>query len=269
MVCVDDLAISEPTLRAAAFVATITLLVAAERWWPRRPFRPWPMIKTNIGLFVTNTLLVRLLSVFSLVAVASLGVEQGWGLLNLIGASTWFSFVIAIVFLDLVVYAQHRMLHWLPLLWRLHSVHHADSAFDVTTGVRFHPGEILVSLVIKALAVLAIGAAPIATLIFEVLLSSASLFTHANLTLPPRFEARLRHFIVTPEMHRIHHSHDPAEHNRNYGFLISAWDRLFRSYRIEAALPQESMRIGLHDVAEIEAQQLGAMLTLPFKRPVH
>lgn len=269
MVCVDDLAISEPTMRAAAFVATIALLIAAERWRPRRRFRPWSMIKTNIGLFVTNTLLVRLLSVFSLVGVASFGVEQGWGLLNLFDASTWFSILAAIVVLDLVLYAQHRALHWLPWLWRLHSVHHADSAFDVTTGVRFHPGEILVSLLIKAVAVLVIGAPPIATVIFEVLLSSASLFTHANLALPPRFEARLRRFIVTPEMHRIHHSHDPREHNRNYGFLISAWDRLFRSYRGEASLPQDRMHIGLNDVPEIEAQNLGTMLTLPFKQAVH
>lgn len=269
MVGVEDLATSEPTLRAAAFITIAVLLIAAERLWPRRTFRPWPMIRTNVGLLIANTLIVRLVSTTSLVGLAFYAADQGWGALNVTAGPVWLEFIVAVVILDLVLYAQHRVLHWLPWLWRLHSVHHADSAFDVTTGVRFHPGEIIVSLAIKALAVIVVGASPMATLVFEILLSSASLFTHANLALPPRFEAGLRQLIVTPEMHRVHHSHDPEEHNRNYGFLLSAWDRWFGSYRGEAALPQARMHIGLGDVPEIEAQKLGAMLALPFKRPVH
>ena len=269
MIGVDELAQLEPTLRAAVFITTVAMLVAAERLRPRRTFRPWPMIKANVGLLITDTLIVRLVSTTSLVGLAFYAADQGWGVLNVTTGPVWLEFIVAVVILDLVLYTQHRVLHWLPWLWRLHSVHHADPAFDVTTGVRFHPGEILVSLAIKALAVLAIGASPMATLVFEILLSSASLFTHANVALPPRFETRLRQLIVTPEMHRVHHSHDPEEHNRNYGFLISAWDRLFGSYRGEAALPQERMHIGLNEVPEIEAQKLGAMLALPFKQVVH
>ena len=256
-------------MRAASFTTIVVLLVIAERWHPRRPFRPWRMIKTNIALFLTNTLVVRLLSSTSLVGLAFYAADQGSGLLNATSVPAWVAFIVAIVVLDLVVYAQHRVLHWLPWLWRLHSVHHADSAFDITTGLRFHPGEIVVSLVVKAFAVLIVGASPSATLAFEILLSSASLFTHANLALPPRLDARLRYLIVTPEMHRVHHSVEPDEHNRNYGFLISAWDRWFGSYCDRTVLPQERMVIGLNDVAEAEAQQLGAMLTLPFKRAAH
>jgi len=177
----------------------------------------------------------------------------------------WAAVVAGVVLLDLAIYWQHRLIHMIPLLWRLHRVHHADTDFDVTTAVRFHPVEIALSMGIK-LGIIALLSVPaLAVLIFEILLSAGALFTHANLKLPNSFERRLRWLLVTPEMHRIHHSVHPDETNSNFGFHLSLWDRLFQSYRDDPRDGHTGMKIGLHEYREKREQTLWAMLVNPFR----
>jgi sterol desaturase/sphingolipid hydroxylase (fatty acid hydroxylase superfamily) len=222
----------EFALRCGVFVAAFAALAFWEYVAPVRAFRlsrgqRW---QTNLGLALISTLVVRLLVPGSVLALAAFASAEGWGLFNQVHLPLWIAIPAAIVALDLVVYLQHVLFHSIPALTRLHAVHHADPDFDLTTGVRFHPLEILVSLLIKLTAVAALGAPVLAVLIFELLLNAAVMFNHANVSLPSWLEPWVRRVFVTPDMHRVHHSVIELERNSNYGFCLSIWDRLLGTY---------------------------------------
>jgi sterol desaturase/sphingolipid hydroxylase (fatty acid hydroxylase superfamily) len=191
--------------------------------------------------------------------------ERGWGLLNAFEVPFWVAFGLSLLALDMAIYLQHVMFHAVPVLWRLHRVHHADPDFDVTTGARFHPVEIVLSMLVKLAAIALLGAPAAAVLVFEVLLNACAMFNHGNVALPRELDHALRRVIVTPDMHRIHHSMEMAETNSNYGFNLAWWDRLFGTYRAEASLPQERMRIGVEGITgDDRAVSLPGMLAIPF-----
>jgi sterol desaturase/sphingolipid hydroxylase (fatty acid hydroxylase superfamily) len=240
---------SEGFLRLSIFISAFAVLAVAEALWPRRPIaarrQRWV---TNIALVVFNTAVLRLSFLIfpALTVIAAVYVEgQGWGLLPALGVTGAVGVVIAFVALDLAIYAQHVAFHFVPVFWRLHRVHHADIDFDVTTGVRFHIGEILLSQVWKVLVVLVLGAPAISVLAFEIALNATSMFSHSNLHLWARLDRWLRVVTVTPEMHRVHHSIVEEETNSNFGFNLSVWDRLFGTYRASALGDQAQMPIGL------------------------
>jgi sterol desaturase/sphingolipid hydroxylase (fatty acid hydroxylase superfamily) len=182
-----------------------------------------------------------------------------------LGLPCWAAIVAGVVALDLVIYAQHVVFHHVPVLWRLHRMHHADLDIDVTTGVRFHPLEILLSLAIKMAAVVALGVPALAVLIFEVLLNATSMFNHSNVALPPRLESIARWIVVTPQMHQVHHSIERAETDSNFGFNLPWWDRLFGTYRAEPASGEQAMTIGLPIFREINESRVVRLLTQPFR----
>ncbi|MBZ0251693.1 MAG: sterol desaturase family protein, partial [Burkholderiales bacterium] len=212
-----------------------------------------------------DALVVRLAFPVAAVGFAALAAERGWGLLNTVALPPWLAIALAVVALDLAIYFQHVMFHAVPLLWRLHRVHHADPDFDVTTGARFHPAEIVLSMGIKLAAIALLGAPAVAVLAFEVILNACAMFNHGNVTLPAGLDRALRRLVVTPDMHRIHHSMEAAEANSNYGFNLAWWDRIFGTYRAEASLPQERMRIGVAGITGDErAVSLPGLLAIPF-----
>lgn len=256
----------EPWIRLGAFALILMLLASAELLAPRR--RPaigrrqrWP---GNLGLVVLDTLLVRLLFPVAAVGMAWIAEQRGWGLFNLVLLPAWVEITLAVILLDLLIYGQHVLFHRQPWLWRVHRVHHADLAFDVTTGLRFHPVEILLSMIIKFAAVALLGAAALAVLIFEVLLNATSMWSHANVRLPDAADRLLRRLLVTPDMHRTHHSVIPAETHSNFGFNLAIWDRIFATYRAQPAAGHEGMVIGLPELRSSEALRLDRMLLMPF-----
>jgi len=219
----------------------------------------------NLALVVLNSLILRLLFPVAAVGFALLAAERGWGLLNAFEVPFWWAFALSVIALDFAIYLQHVMFHAVPLLWRLHRVHHADADIDVTTGARFHPLEILLSMLIKFAAIAVLGAPAAAVLVFEVLLNATAMFNHANLRLRQPVDRWLRRMLVTPEMHRIHHSMEPAEANSNFGFNLPWWDRLFGTYQECARLPQESMPIGVKGLTGSDAAvKLTGLLAIPF-----
>ncbi len=255
----------EPFWRAAVFFLVLMLLLVWERLTALRTARPARACLPNVLLFMSNTAVTRMISGYALVGVSLVGSANGFGLLRWFGDSSWFEFAIAIVALDLGVYVQHRLFHRLRWMWRVHAVHHSDTCFDASTGLRFHPLEALVSLVFKAVLVLTIGASPGATLCFELLLSSASLFSHANIRIPAGLEGALRRVLVTPDMHRIHHSARSDEHHSNFGFLLSCWDRWLGSYLACSRGDPARMDIGLESFRAPERQTYAALLAQPWR----
>ena len=260
----------EALLRLTIFVSLFAILAVAEAMWPRRVIaeraRRWGV---NLSLLVFNTGVLRLLffAVPALTVLAALYVdERGWGLLPMFGIHGVAASVVAFIVLDLAVYAQHVAFHYVPAFWRVHRVHHADVDFDVSTGLRFHPGEILLSQAWKILVVLALGAPAVAVFVFEIALNAASMFSHSNLHLPVAIDRVLRFVTVTPEMHRVHHSIVTAETNSNFGFNISLWDRLFGTYRATASGEQASMPIGLPSYRGTEASRFLWLMALPFAK---
>ena len=238
----------EPTIRLGAFVVVFVLLAAGEALVPRRNRAVtrrwrWP---TNISLVVLNTVLVRMALPVTAVGMAVIAEQRGWGVLHAVGPlPTFLAVGVAVFLLDLAIYLQHVLFHAVPVLWRLHRMHHADIDVDVTTGSRFHPGEILLSMLLKCASISALGASPLAVLSFEVLLNIGSMFDHANLRLPLVADRVLRLFVVTPDMHRVHHSAVPAETNTNFGFTFPWWDYLCGTYRAQPAAGHEAMTVGL------------------------
>lgn len=234
----------ELALRGGVFLAVFTALAFWERLAPARALRlsrvqRW---QANLGLALISTFVVRFIVPGSAIAVAMVASKEGWGLFNRVELPAWSAIFAAVVLLDLVVYLQHVLFHSVPLLLRLHSVHHADPDFDLTTGIRFHPLEILISALIKLAAVAALGAPVIAVLVFELALNATAMFNHANVSLPAWLEPWVRPVLVTPDMHRIHHSVIEAERNSNYGFCLSLWDRFLGTY---TAKPKGELDIGL------------------------
>jgi sterol desaturase/sphingolipid hydroxylase (fatty acid hydroxylase superfamily) len=196
-----------------------------------------------------------------------LGAERGWGLLNHLPLHRWATVVASVILLDLAIYLQHVMFHAVPALWRLHRMHHTDLDFDVTTGARFHPIEIILSMLIKFGIVAALGASAVGVLIFEVLLNATSIFNHGNVRLPVGFDRWLRWFVVTPDMHRVHHSIVVGETNSNFGFNLPWWDRLLGTYRDQPAAGHEGMTIGIEQFREARELWLDRMLLQPFRGP--
>lgn len=257
----------EAALRLGSFVAVLAVLAIAERIWPARgDARPARRQLANLGLMAINTALLRLVFPVLAVAVAlSVHSRQG-GLFGLLGLPAWVEILVTVVVMDAAIYWQHRLLHVIPVLWRMHRVHHTDLGFDVTLGVRFHPLEMAFSMVVKLGLVLLLGAPAVGVILFEILLAAASLFTHADFAFPPRVERWLRAVVVTPSMHRTHHSVLREETDSNYGFLLSAWDRLFASYRRRPVRPEREMPIGLLAWRAPGALGLPALLLQPFRR---
>ena len=257
----------EPAIRLVAFFGFFTLMAVWEALAPRRVRLVPRRVRWlhNLALVVLNSLLLRLLFPVAAVEFAVLAAARGWGLLNAIEAPFWWAFVLAVIALDFAIYLQHVLFHAIPLLWRVHRVHHADPDFDVSTGARFHPLEIVLSMLIKFAAIAVLGAPAAAVLVFEVLLSATAIFNHANLHLPESVDRFLRWILVTPDMHRIHHSMEAFEANSNFGFNLPWWDRLFGTYRAYAHLPQESMAIGVEGITgSNNAIKLSGLLSIPF-----
>ena len=258
----------EAALRLGVFAAVLVALAIAERRWPARgDARPARRQLANLGLVLIDTAVLRLAFPLLAVVLAARIDARGGGLFGALAWPPWLEIALAVLLLDIAIYWQHRLLHIVPLLWPLHRVHHSDTAFDVTTGVRFHPLEIALSMAIKLGLVVVLGPAAIAVVIFELLLSAGSLFTHADFALPPRIDRALRWWIVTPSMHRIHHSLRREETDSNYGFNLSLWDRVFGSYRAHARQPERRMPIGLPAWRDPAALGLSALLLQPFRRP--
>jgi sterol desaturase/sphingolipid hydroxylase (fatty acid hydroxylase superfamily) len=263
----DAVAGFEPAIRLAAFLGVFGVVALWEALAPRRGARfsrrqRWPH---NLGLLAVDSLVVRLVAPGAAIAVAVAGETGGWGLINALGLPAWAAILFAIVLLDLAIYFQHVMFHAVPMLWRLHRVHHSDLDFDVTTGTRFHPIEILLSTLIKMAAVVAIGAPAVAVLVFEVLLNATAMFNHSNGKLPLAIDRWLRLLVVTPDMHRLHHSVVHNETNSNFGFNVPWWDRLFGTYRAQPAAGHEAMTIGVDAFRTPADLRLDRLLVQPFR----
>lgn len=259
----------EPLLRAGIFLGVFLVLALAElaspfRTSPDGKARRWP---GNLGLFVAGILLGRVALPAGAVGFAAYIEMQGFGLLNLGLLPFWLAVPVAVVLLDLAIYAQHVVFHHVPVLWRLHRVHHADTELDVTTGIRFHPLEIGLSILIKLAVIALLGAPAIAVLIFEVLLNAGAMFSHANLKLPESVERQLSWLIVTPGMHRVHHSAVRIDTDSNYGFNLAIWDRIFRTFRPEPVPGAENVVLGLAEWREPGEQRLDRLITQPFRNP--
>jgi sterol desaturase/sphingolipid hydroxylase (fatty acid hydroxylase superfamily) len=260
----------ELVIRLSVFLGVFVALGLLERALPRRrPLAPQPVRwAANLGLVLIDTLTLRALA-FALpilaVAAAVDAAALGIGLFNLVDWPLWLEIALAILLFDLAIWTQHLVTHKVPLFWRFHRVHHADRDFDVTTALRFHPVEIIASAALKVGLVYLLGPAAVAVLAFELLLNATAMFNHANLALPRRLDSLLRAALVTPDMHRIHHSVQRDEHDSNYGFALSLWDRLFRTYRAQPTGDHQTMPIGL-EWQDDRPMRLGWMLTLPFRR---
>jgi sterol desaturase/sphingolipid hydroxylase (fatty acid hydroxylase superfamily) len=257
----------EPALRMAVFVAVFAAVATWEVLVPRRHpgharRQRWPH---NLGLLALDLVVLRLLAPGALVAVAVAGEARGSGLLNALDVPLWVAVLLSVVLLDLAIYFQHVMFHAVPTLWRLHRVHHTDQEFDVTTGTRFHPLEILVSTAIKCAAVAAIGAPAIAVVLFAVLLNATSMFNHANGRLPAALDRIARTLVVTPDMHRVHHSVRYNECSSNYGFNLPWWDQLFGTYRAQPLEGHAAMKIGVDAFRENRDLRLDRLLLQPFR----
>ncbi|MDF1732930.1 MAG: sterol desaturase family protein [Minwuia sp.] len=262
---------NEATLRLGVFGGMLLAMIAAERLAPRRRLTQGLVGRwfRNLSVVVLNTLVLRL-SFFFLptlaVGFAFLMADRGIGLFNLVDLPPVLEIVAAVLLLDLAIWAQHVAFHKVPLFWRLHRVHHADMDIDVTTGLRFHPVEIILSMVFKFAVIALLGPAAVAVLLFEVVLNGAAMFNHANLRLPGWLDRLLRRIIVTPDFHRVHHSVIPSETDSNYGFNLTLWDRLFGTLTPQPRAGHDGMEIGLADYREGPRQGLGWMLALPFRR---
>ncbi len=261
---------NEPIIRLGVFSMVCIAMAVWEVLAPRRTqsvgrSKRWP---SNLGIVVLDAAIVRVLFPTSAVAFALVAEASGWGLLNLWSISAWVTVPIAIVALDFFIFLQHVLFHAVPAFWRLHRMHHADLEFDFTTGVRFHPIEIALSMTIKLAIIAALGAPAVAVLIFEVLLNATSMFNHANVQLPVVVDRMLRRLVVTPDMHRVHHSVVVAETNSNFGFNLPWWDRLFGTYRDQPAAGHERMTIGVLEFRDPAELRLDRMLTQPFRAGV-
>lgn len=261
---------NEAAIRLAIFLGLFAVLATLEAWAPRRQ-RSQPRRArwiTNWSVTLLNTVTLRLMAfALPLLAVgAALDAEtQGWGLFNILNLPVWLEILCAVLILDFAIWLQHLVTHKVPLLWRLHRVHHADVDMDVTTAIRFHPVEIALSMVLKIGLVYLLGPAAIAVVIFEVLLNGTAMFNHSNLALPKGLDALVRRILVTPDMHRVHHSVHRHEHDSNYGFALSIWDRLFGTYIAQPEEGHDGMRVGLEWQDERPAK-LAWTLALPFSR---
>ncbi len=263
--------LSEPVLRFSAFAGILLAMALMELAIPRRKLgaskaRRW---LTNFSIVVIDTLIVRLMGMLAVplvaVAAAVYAEQQGLGLFNVVQWPGWLKFLLALLILDLGIWFQHYMSHKVPVLWRLHKVHHADVDFDVSTAIRFHPIEIALSMLWKIVLVLVFGPSAVAVVVFEVILNGCALFNHANIALPSWLDRMVRLVIVTPDMHRVHHSVLRHEHDSNFGFNLSVWDRIFGTYTDQPEKGHNAMQIGLKDYQTSSPTRLFWSLALPFR----
>lgn len=253
-------------IRLAFFFGVLAFIAVWEVIAPRRALtnsksRRW---FTNLSMVVIDTAVVRFSLPVLPVGMAYMARDQGWGILNMIVLPGWIKIVLAVVALDFVIYIQHVLFHFLPILWRLHRMHHTDLDLDVTSGNRFHPIEIVISIGIKLMAVALMGPPALAVVAFEVALNAASQFNHGNILLPETIDRWLRLFVVTPDMHRVHHSVVPRETNSNFGFNLPWWDRICGTYRPQPELGHTGMNIGLNELQDPTKLTLPSLLMLPF-----
>jgi sterol desaturase/sphingolipid hydroxylase (fatty acid hydroxylase superfamily) len=258
---------NEPLVRLALFAGILVGMAAWELHAPRRHQQigrawRWP---NNLAVVVLDTLLVRVLFPVTAVGLALLAETRGWGLLNALSAPALVAVPLGVILLDLAIYLQHVLFHAVPALWRLHRMHHADLEFDVTTGVRFHPIEILLSMAIKLGVIAALGTPAVAVVIFEILLNATSMFNHGNVRMPARLDRALRWMVVTPDMHRVHHSIKRGETNSNFGFNLPWWDRMFGTYRDQPLAGHTGMTIGIEQFRGPSELRLDRMLLQPFR----
>jgi sterol desaturase/sphingolipid hydroxylase (fatty acid hydroxylase superfamily) len=258
----------EAGFRFACFLTVLLILTIWELIWPRRTLQGTKSNRwaTNFGLAFIDTVTLKVLMPFLAVEAAVQVQTLQWGIFNWVSFPFWASFILSILLLDLTIYWQHRLFHVIPLFWRFHRVHHTDIGFDVSTGIRFHPIEIVISMVIKIGAVFIIGPSVLAVVAFEVLLNATSLFNHGNIKLPEKVEPILRWFVVTPDMHRIHHSVIGRETNSNYCFNFPWWDKIFKSYCHAPHNPQTTMDIGLTEYKNVNELKFTNLLQIPFKK---
>jgi sterol desaturase/sphingolipid hydroxylase (fatty acid hydroxylase superfamily) len=261
--------LNEATVRLGVFIGLLTAMALWEVAAPRRPgsyrLARWP---SNLAVVALNTALLRVLFPAAAVGLALLGARRDWGLLNNLLLPAWSKVVGSVLVLDLAIYVQHVMFHAVPALWRVHRMHHADLGFDVTTGVRFHPIEIVLSMLIKFGVVVALGASALGVLIFDVLLNATSMFNHGNIRIPVGLDRWLRWLVVTPDMHRVHHSIEIDETNSNFGFNLPWWDRLLGTYRDQPTAGHDGMTIGIEHFRQARELWLDRMLLQPFRGPV-
>ncbi len=264
----DWVASNELAIRLGFFFGVFALIALWELKAPRRRLTV-PKIQrwaNNLGLVFLNSFLLRLLFPAAAVGVAVFAQRQGWGLLNYYELPAAWAVFVTVVVMDLVIYLQHVMVHAIPMLWRLHRVHHADLDYDVTTGARFHPLEIILSMLIKFAAILLLGPPLSGVILFEVILNATAMFNHGNIRLPRAVDRPLRWLLVTPDMHRVHHSVEDDETNSNFGFSLSLWDRIFGTYRDQPRAGHEGMVIGIHGFRDPkQVDRLPGMLMLPFR----
>ena len=261
---------NEATIRLAIFLGLFAILAAAEALAPRRVrsqkrSQRWV---TNWGITIANTVLLRLMAVALPLLAVGAAVDaqaQGWGLFNALALPGWIEVIAAILILDFVIWAQHLLTHKVPLLWRLHRMHHADVDMDVTTAIRFHPIEIALSMILKIGVVYLLGPAALAVILFEIMLNGTAMFNHANIRLPLWLDAIVRRVLVTPDMHRVHHSVHRDEHDSNYGFALSIWDQLFGTYIAQPRAGHDDMEVGL-EWQDDRPARLSWSLSLPFAR---
>lgn len=258
----------ETIIRLGFFFGIFGIMAAWEVVAPRRALSLSRLLRwtNNLGLVALNTIILRLLFPAAAVGMAAYASEQGWGLLNHYPVSWWLAVVVSVVAMDFVIWLQHVMVHAIPALWRLHRVHHADLDYDLTTGARFHPLEIILSMLIKFATIMVLGPPLVAVIVFEVVLNGMSMFNHANVRLPASVDRVLRWLVVTPDMHRVHHSVEDDETNSNFGFNLSLWDRLFGTYRDQPRGGHEGMTIGIHGFRSPRVVSwLDGLLFLPFR----
>ena len=268
----DAITFTEAQIRLGVFLGILIIIATWEAVWPRRKqlfsrAARWP---SNIGIVILNTLVLRIIFPTAAVGVAEYAGENHLGILNQYDIGTTLEIVIALLVLDAAIYFQHVMFHAIPLFWRLHRMHHADPDFDVTTGARFHPIEIILSMLIKFAVIIFLGPAAAAVILFEILLNATAMFNHGNIFIPVNIDKYLRLIVVTPDMHRVHHSVEIAETNSNFGFNLPWWDRLFGTYKAQPQAGHEKMTIGLVTFPEKQqTTKLPGMLLIPFKRENH
>ena len=259
---------NEPAIRLGFFIGVFAVIGLWELAAPRRALTVSKALRwsSNRGLVVLNTVVIRLLFPLAAVGVAAFASENGWGLLNHYQVPFVLAVPLAVITMDFVIWLQHVMVHAVPALWRLHRVHHADLDYDLTTGARFHPLEIILSMLIKFATISVLGPPVVAVVIFEVMLNATAMFNHGNIRLPAAVDRALRWVLVTPDMHRVHHSIEDDETNSNFGFSLTWWDRLFGTYRDQPRAGQIGMTIGIRDFTNPQqVDRLDGMLLLPFK----
>ena len=257
-------------LRMVIFIVLLALFLSLERYWPRRKVVAGTGLQRklyNLFLLSMNIIAVRICIPLALFQAAMFASSKNLGFFNWLGLPLWLNLVLSILLFDFLIYLQHIAFHKFTILWRIHRIHHTDLQFDVTTGVRFHPFEILLSVLYKLLGVILFGPAAIAIILYEILLNAAALFTHSNLSMPASVETFVRRFVVTPDMHRVHHSVIKMETDSNYGNIFSFWDKLFCTYRAQPEQGHENMQIGLMEFRDERELKPVGLLSLPFRAP--